>query len=172
MERVLVSACLLGEPVRYNGADKRCDHEILQRWLRDGRVVQICPEVAGGLSVPRPPAEIANRAPGQAVLEGVARVMDINRNDVSVYFVRGAEEAFASARANGIRVAVLKDGSPSCGTNFTYDGTFTSTKVSNLGVTAALLQQDGVNVFGEGQFVEADTLLRRIEFERSPKPSQ
>jgi uncharacterized protein YbbK (DUF523 family) len=59
MESVLVSSCLLGEAVRYNGADKRCDHHVLRRWLCEGRVAPVCPEVAGGLPIPRPPAEIA-----------------------------------------------------------------------------------------------------------------
>ena len=68
MEKVLVSACLLGEPVRYNGRDKRCEHDVLDRWLREGRVVAVCPEVAGGLPVPRPPAEIVNGAGGGKVL--------------------------------------------------------------------------------------------------------
>ena len=99
MESVLVSACLLGEAVRHNGADKRCDHEILQRWLAEGRVVPICPEIAGGLPVPRPPAEIARRAGGAGVLAGQVKVLDINGRDVTAPFVKGAKEALARARA-------------------------------------------------------------------------
>src|SRR5437588_1076912 len=121
MESVLVSACLLGEPVRYNGGDKRCDHEILQRWMREGRVVPVCPEVAGGLPVPRPPAEIAHGAGGLAVLTGTAKVIDGSGRDVSVHFLTGAEQALGCARTKGIRIAILKEGSPSCGTTFTYD---------------------------------------------------
>ncbi len=163
MESVLVSACLLGQAVRYNGGDKRCDHDILQRWLRDGRVVSVCPEVAGGLAVPRAPAEIVGGAGGQNVLAGNASVVDSTARDVSAEFVQGAECALELARAKQIRVAILKEGSPSCGTSFTYDGTFRGVKVALPGVTAARLQQAGVQVFSEAQLAEADALLKLLE---------
>jgi len=168
MEKVLVSACLLGEPVRYNGGDKRCHHEVLQRWISEGRVVPVCPEVAGGLPVPRLPAEIANGGGGPKVLAGVAEVVDANGRDVSRHFLKGAEQALECARSNGIRIAILKEGSPSCGTSFTYDGTFTATKVPNPGVTAALLQQAGIHVFSEAQLAKAESLLRQFEAENAP----
>jgi len=163
MESVLVSACLLGEAVRYNGGDMRCDHDILQQWQREGRVVAVCPEVAGGLPVPRPRAEIAEGAGGLKVLAGIARVVDSNGRDVSAYLISGAEHALGLARARHIRVAVLKEGSPSCGTGFILDGTFTDTRVNDRGVTATILQQAGVHVFSEAQLAEADALLRKIE---------
>jgi uncharacterized protein YbbK (DUF523 family) len=163
MEFVLVSACLLGEAVRFNGGDMRCDDAILQRWLREGRVVSVCPEVAGGLPVPRPRAEIAHGADGLQVLAGIAGAYDANGRDVSTYLVRGAERALEQARARNIRIAVLKEGSPSCGTGFTFDGSFTGTQVPNRGVTAALLQQAGVHVFSEARLAEADALLKSIE---------
>ena len=77
MEKILVSACLLGEPVRHNGAHKRSDDQILQRWIQEGRVVAVCPEIAGGLPVPRPAAEIAGGADGSNVLSGDANVFDV-----------------------------------------------------------------------------------------------
>lgn len=163
MEHVLVSACLLGQAVRYNGGDKRCDDDILQRWLREGRVVPICPEVAGGLPVPRPPAEIAGAAGGRKVLEGLARVVDGNGKDVSVHFVDGAERALQVASSRGVRVAILKEGSPSCGSSYSYDGTFTGTRVPLPGVTAARLEQAGVAVYNETQLALADALLQRLE---------
>ena len=163
MERVLVSACLLGDPVRHNGGDKRCDDHILQRWIREGRVVPVCPEVASGLPVPRPPAEITNSAGGQGVIAGLARVLDADGRDVSTYFLNGAEHALAAARSCGIRVAILKEGSPSCGSAFTYDGTFTGTKVPNSGVTAALLRQAGIHVFSESQLAEAAGVIEQFE---------
>lgn len=168
MEPVLVSACLLGEVVRYNGGDMRCDHDIMQRWLREGRVVSVCPEVAGGLPVPRPRAEIAAGAGGKRVLAGVARVFDSNGRDVSAYLVRGADQALDLARARGIRVAVLKEGSPSCGSGFTFDGSFTDTRIPNQGVTATLLHQAGVRIFSEAQLAEADALLTSFETGHSP----
>jgi len=164
MERVLVSACLLGEPVRHNGAHKRSDDQILQRWIQEGRVVAVCPEIAGGLPVPRPAAEIAGGADGFNVLAGHAKVFDVNGRDVSHHFLNGANIALQTARAHGIRIAILKEGSPSCGSSFTYDGTFTSTRVPhNQGVTAALLQQEGVSVFSEAQLAEAEECLSQLE---------
>jgi uncharacterized protein YbbK (DUF523 family) len=163
MEYILVSACLLGQAVRYDGEHKRCDSKILQRWLRQGRVVPVCPEVAGGLPVPRPPAEIANGAGGMKVLAGEAVVMNSNGSDVSELFVRGARQALGNALSKDIRIAVLKEGSPSCGTGYIYDGTFSHTIVTGLGVTAALLRQNGIHVFSEAQLAEADNLLKKLD---------
>jgi uncharacterized protein YbbK (DUF523 family) len=163
MEFVLVSSCLLGEAVRYNGGDMRCDHAVLQRWLREGRVVPVCPEVAGGLPVPRPRAEIAEGAGGMKVLAGAARAIDSNGRDVTAFLVGGAERALEQARAKNIRVAVLKEGSPSCGSGFIFDGSFTDRKVAGLGITAARLQQSGIHVFSEAQLAEADALLKQFE---------
>jgi uncharacterized protein YbbK (DUF523 family) len=164
MEKVLVSACLLGEPVRHNGAHKRSDDQILQRWIREGRVIAVCPEIAGGLPVPRPAAEIAEGASGSKVLTGDARVIDVNGLDVSHHFLSGADVALQTARAHGIRIAILKEGSPSCGSSFTYDGTFTSTRVpDNKGVTAALLQQEGIHVFSEAELTAAKMCLEQFE---------
>ena len=163
MESVLVSACLLGEQVRYNGGDKRCGHPVLLRWLREGRVVSVCPEVAGGLPVPRPPAEIADGAGGMGVLQGAVRVKDATGFDVTGQFRQGAELALQSAQSRWIRVAVLKEGSPSCGSGHTYDGSFTGRQVPLPGVTAARLREAGVQVFSETQLEQADAILKRLE---------
>ena len=163
MHFVLVSACLLGSPVRYNGAHKRSDNEILQRWLNEGRVVPVCPEVAGGLQVPRPPAEVVAGAGGAKVIAGLAKVMDPHSNDLSAEFVAGANHALQLARSKGIRMAVLKEGSPSCGSGYIYDGTFRGTKLPERGVTTALLEGAGVKVFSEEQFSEAQMFLSGLE---------
>jgi len=165
MESVLVSACLLGEAVRYDGGDMRCDHEVLQRWIGEGRVIAVCPEVDGGLPVPRPPAEVTDPTGGPAVLAGTARVMDINGRDVTAPFLKGAEEALTRARTRGIRVAVLKEDSPSCGSRYIYDGTFTGAKVPAPGVTAAMLRAAGLQVFSEAQLADAERALQRLEAE-------
>jgi uncharacterized protein YbbK (DUF523 family) len=163
MEKILVSACLLGQPVRHNGAHKRSDDEILRRWIEEGRVVAVCPEIAGGLPVPRPAAEIVGGADGSRVLAGEVNVIDFNGRDVSHHFVSGAHVALEAARANNIRIAILKEGSPSCGSGYTYDGTFTSTRVpGHLGVTAALLRDNGIRVFSEMQLAEAEECLKEI----------
>jgi uncharacterized protein YbbK (DUF523 family) len=163
MEMVLVSACLLGEKVRYNGADKRCDDPIMMGWVREGRAVSVCPEVLGGLPVPRPPAEITEAAGGLEVLNGRASVMGPAGENVSVQFRLGAEQALEMAQTRGIRMAVLKENSPSCGSRYTYDGSFSGTRVALPGVTAARLQEAGVRVFSEAQLGEAQEWLKRLE---------
>lgn len=163
MQRVLVSACLLGHAVRYNGTDKKADHDVLARWVAEGRVVAVCPEVAGGLAVPRPPAEIEGGAGGAAVLTRAVRVVASSGQDVTAEFVHGAEAALARAREHGIRVAVLKEGSPSCGSSYSYDGTFSGTRTPVPGVTTALLRQHGVQVFSEHELEAADAALGALD---------
>jgi uncharacterized protein YbbK (DUF523 family) len=174
MIQVLVSACLLGEKVRYNGADSLSAHPVLRRWLDEGRVVPFCPELAGGLGVPRPPAEIqgkAGRTGGQAVLDGVAHIVTAMGVDVTDAFVRGATLAADAARARGVRVAILKDGSPSCGSSHIADGSFSGTKVAGHGVTAALLERAGVRVFSERQIDQALDYLRELEGDDQSGPA-
>jgi uncharacterized protein YbbK (DUF523 family) len=163
VEHVLVSACLLGEAVRFDGGDQRCDDAILQRWRREGRVVPVCPEVAGGLPVPRARAEVAGGGGGAALLAGGARAFDSAGREVTEALRAGAGRALALAMARGIRLAVLKEGSPSCGSGHTPDGSFTGARVPRPGVTAALLQEAGIRVFGEAQLAEADAFLQGLE---------
>lgn len=161
-ERILVSSCLLGERVRFDGRDKHSGSAVLQRWLQEGRIVAVCPEVSGGLPVPRPPAEIERAAGGAAVLAGRARVVDDRGGDVTRCFVAGAERALALVREHRIRVAVLKARSPSCGTGMVYDGTFARRLVDGDGVAAALLRGHGVRVFDEEHLDAADAFLREL----------
>ena len=157
MHKVLVSACLLGQPVRYDG--RASGHpDVLQGWQREGRVVPLCPEVAGGLPTPRPPAEIPG-GQGSAVLEGQARVVTVAGEDVTAPFVQGAHLALALVRRHAIRVAGPKSGSPSCGNRLTYDGTFSGTRVEGEGVTTALLRRAGVQVFSE---LELDAAVQAL----------
>lgn len=157
LPRVLVSACLLGQPVRYDGRDSG-HPDLLQRWQAERRVVPLCPEVAGGLPTPRPPAEIPG-GQGAAVLDGQAQVVTVTGLDVSEAFLAGARQALALVREHGIRVAVLKAGSPSCGNRLTYDGTFSGVKVPGEGVTTALLRREGVLVFSELELEDAQRAL-------------
>lgn len=147
--KILISACLLGRPVRYNGKGKPLDHPLVAQWRDEGRLVAICPELSGGFSVPRPPAEIADGRSGDAVLAGGALVVDIAGTDVTAQFVAGAEVALALARQHDIRFALLIDGSPSCGSRTIYDGSFDGTHHAARGVTAALLARHGIAVFTE-----------------------
>jgi uncharacterized protein YbbK (DUF523 family) len=163
MHFVLVSACLLGSPLRYDGTHKHSQNKILQRWRDEGRVISICPEVAGGLPIPRPPAEIFEGGGGDKVLAGLAKVVDPQGNNVSTEFIAGARHAREQAQRMGIRVAVLKEGSPSCGSSYIHDGSFTGTKISGKGVTSYLLENSGMRVFSEDQFAEANEFLLELE---------
>ena len=162
MIRVLVSACLLGERVRYHGGDAACDDPILDRWRNEGRLVPFCPELAGGLPVPRPAAELQG-GDGSAALRGLARVRDVDGRDVSAAFLEGARRALDAARENRVGLAVLKDGSPSCGTGSVYDGSFSGARRAGRGVAAALLAASGIPVFGEGELGAAAACLAALE---------
>ncbi|MDH1264600.1 DUF523 domain-containing protein [Pseudomonas sp. GD03944] len=161
MQKILVSRCLLGHHVRYDGG-AHGPFGVLQRWQAEGRIVPLCPEVAGGLPTPRPPAEIPG-GQGAAVLDGVVQVVTVDGEDVTAAFVEGAEQALALVQRHGIRLALLKARSPSCGNLENYDGTFTGRKVAGEGVTAALLRRAGVRVFNEAQLAEADAALAELE---------
>ncbi|RFS80946.1 DUF523 domain-containing protein [Actinomadura spongiicola] len=162
MERILVSSCLVGRPVRYDGAAKPLDADLLERWRAEGRLLPFCPEVSGGLSVPRPPAEIVG-GDGHAVLDGTARILTNTGVDVTAEFLHGARQALDAARRTGARVALLKEGSPSCGSQRIYDGTFSGTPVPGDGVTTALLERAGIHVFSENELPAVDSLLQTLE---------
>lgn len=154
MRKVLVSACLLGDAVRYDGRSKGAPHPVLSRWLAEGRVVKVCPEVAGGLPVPRPPAE---QQPDGRVVTSVGA-------DVTAAFEAGASEALRLARLHEVACAVLKEGSPSCGSGFVYDGTFSRARVEgSVGVATRALQAAGVRVFSELQWAEAGAFVEELE---------
>lgn len=151
---ILVSACLLGHKVRYDGSDRDQRSILLGKLLEQGKVIAFCPEVAGGLPVPRPPAEIQN-GDGAAVLAGQARVLDSAGNNVTQAFLDGAEQALQLAQQHNVKAAVLKERSPSCGGQAIYDGTFSKRLKPGRGVTAALLEQHSIKVFNETQINEA-----------------
>lgn len=159
MEKILVSACLLGRPVRYNGSAKPVEHPSLERWRGEGRLVSLCPELTAGFSVPRPPAEISNGQSGQAVLEGAAQVFESTGTDVTSLYIAGAQAALTMARQHNCRYALLIDGSPSCGSGFIFDGSFGGRKHLGAGVTATLLRDHGIEVFAE---TEIDALSLRL----------
>jgi uncharacterized protein YbbK (DUF523 family) len=159
MRKILISACLMGEPVRYDGKGKLLSHPLIDRWRDEGRLVAFCPELAGGFRVPRPPAEIAERADGDVVLAGEADVVEIGGTNVTEKFVAGAHRALALARREGCAFALLIDGSPSCGSSFIYDGRFAGERHAGRGVTAALLSQNGIEVFAPAAI---DRLAERI----------
>ena len=155
MIKVLVSSCLLGATVRHDGNHKKSSHPVLERWIAQERVISVCPEMLGGLGTPRPPAEIVN--------DGSRRVMTKYGADVTSAFEAGARAAAGQAAFHDVRVAILKSASPSCGSSFIYDGTFTSTRVAGDGITTALLRKSGIRIFSEEELDAADEYVRMLE---------
>lgn len=144
---LIVSACLLGQPVRYNGCGKASDLVLaLQKSGR--RIIAVCPEEMGGLPTPRPPSEI-EAGSGEDVLAGRARVKADTGADVTVEFVAGAHKVLQLAQEAGADCAVMKAKSPSCGCDRIYDGTFSGALKSGNGVATALLKQHGIRVLTE-----------------------
>lgn len=159
MEKILISACLYGQPVRYDGQDNLVTHPQLQEWKAQGRLVVLCPEVSGGLPTPRPPAEIQPDG-GVVTNEG---------GDVTAAFQAGANQAVEICRQHQIKLALLKENSPSCGSHFIYNGQFSGTKVAGQGLTTAALQANGIRVFSEHQIDELAATLASLETQ-SPEP--
>lgn len=157
--RILISGCLMGHSVRYDGGSKPLVHPAIERWRHEGRLVAICPEVSAGMPVPRPPAEIEEARTGAEVLKGKARVLEKTGGDVTGAFRRAAENALALALETNCSFALLIDGSPSCGSGFIYDGTFSGERVRGEGVTAALLRRNGIEIYSDG---EIDMLTKRL----------
>ena len=139
--KILISACLLGLPCRYDGASKP------QPWAaalaQRQELVPVCPEQLGGLPTPREPSE---RREGHVVMRTGA--------DVTEQYRRGAEAALALCRLLGCEAAILKERSPSCGHGKIYDGTFSGTLTKRDGVTAELLLRSGIRVYGESRAEE------------------
>lgn len=138
MKKILVSACLLGKNVKYNGGNNHND--LVISLSKDYEIIPICPEVDGGLSCPRCPSEII----GNKVINKVGK-------DVTNEFVLGANKALKIAKENNPEFIVLKENSPSCGVNYIYDGTFTSNKIKGQGVTTKLLKENGFKIISENE---------------------
>jgi uncharacterized protein YbbK (DUF523 family) len=150
-EMIVVSACLAGLPVRYNGSDSL--EKKIHKLVSEKKAVTVCPELLGGLETPREPAEIVG-GNGEDVLQGKARVIDLAGADVTDAFIKGANETLNFVQKMRATTVVLKEFSPSCGSGSIYDGTFTGEKVQGHGVTAALLMRNGIRVISESQFLE------------------
>ena len=139
--KIMVSACLLGDNVKYNGGNNKND--VLIDFLRDYEIVKICPEVMGGLSTPRIPSEIKENS-----------VYNKEKIDVTDKYRLGAYNALEVAKREGIHVAILKERSPSCGSTYIYDGTFSGTIINGEGITTKLLRENGIIVLNENNYQE------------------
>ncbi len=141
MEKILVSACLVGQKCRYDGKSNYQEQLMI---LQDKyEFILICPEVDGGLSIPRYPSEIKG-----------GRVINNQGEDVSAYFIKGAKHALELAKKYGITKAILKSKSPSCGNRQIYDGNFNKHLIEGDGITASLLKAHGITIYDENHVSE------------------
>ena len=143
MEKVLVSACLIGNNCKYNGGNNK--KEKIIEYLKDKEIILVCPEVMGGMDVPRLKSEIV-------VNEKDLKVINEKGKNVTSFFVKGANIALRRAIANGVKVAILKEKSPSCGYKKVYDGNFSGTKVDGSGVFTRMLLEKGIKILTEEDF--------------------
>ena len=138
---ILVSACLLGEQVRYNG--EGYNNKLLNKYSYLNKFYSVCPEILGGLAVPRNQAEIVK-----------SKVLTEQGEDVTNAFTKGADYAMEIVKENNIKYAILKANSPSCGNKMIYDGTFSKNKIVGYGLTAKLLLSNGVVIYSEEEITE------------------
>jgi len=144
MNQVFVSSCLLGESVRYDASSRKYHHPFLEELIFRKLIISICPEVLGGLSVPRPAAEFSQN-----------RVINITQVDVTAEFNRGAKLTWDQALKHQVKMAILKANSPSCSNHQIYDGSFQGKLITGKGITAELLIKNGIRVFNELQLDKA-----------------
>lgn len=142
-DKVLVSACLVGENCKYNGKSNK--NEKIIEFLKDKDVILVCPEVMSGLNIPRLKSEILKNSKNLCVINE-------KREDVTEYFVKGAEIALKLALENNVEIAIVKEKSPSCGLKKVYDGKFDGTLVEGIGVFSRKLIENGIRVLTEEDF--------------------
>ncbi len=159
----IISACLCGINCKYNGKDNK--NERCLKLLREGKAVLVCPEQLGGLTTPRNPVELNNVA--SQVVEGNGKALTNQGEDVTEQFLKGAYETLKIAKEIGATRAILKEGSPSCGANFVYDGSFTGNKIKGKGITAQILENEGITVFSDEDLeISNSKLVYLNEFDR------
>ncbi len=161
--KILVSSCLLGEDTRYDGANssvamnpkfKFSQKELFMDIMCENEIFSVCPEVAGGLGIPRNKAEIVSQ-------NKPFKVLDLEQNDVTINFLLGAKKALDICLENNIKVALFKSKSPSCGNTAIYDGTFSENLVEGKGLSARLLEENGIKVFNEHELEELKKFIKK-----------
>ncbi len=147
--KILISACLLGENVKYDGGNNKISDPFLEDGINRDLFIPVCPEVLGGLSVPRIPCEIIND-----------EVRNKAGENKTLNFQNGALKALKTAKENDVRYALLKERSPSCGVCEIYDGTFTKTVIQGQGITTRLLEKNGIKCFSENQINDLLSIIK------------
>lgn len=149
MKKILVSQCLYGgEPVRYDGKSKAETDPRFLKWKEEGRLIPVCPEVFGGLPTPRADAQRV----GDKVIARTGK-------DVTFEYMKGAHEAVRLAKEHDVLCALMKEKSPSCGSNRIYDGTFEGNMIDGQGTAVELLRKENVIVYSEEQLDEVEKLI-------------
>jgi len=148
--KILISACLLGQRVRYDAKQKTLQHPLIEDWIAQGILLPVCPEVLGGLPTPRPAAEIQ--------INGT--IQTEQGEDVTTPFRQGAERTLAFALQHQIKIVILTERSPSCGSATIYDGSFSRTVINGQGMTTQLLRDNGILVFNQFQLEEVQKQLK------------
>ncbi|SCH99840.1 MULTISPECIES: DUF523 domain-containing protein [unclassified Romboutsia] len=143
---IIVSACLLGINCKYNNLNN--DNQKVREYLNGKEFVIACPEQLGGLSTPRNPSEIINISKQEV---SRCKVISNKGEDVTENFVKGAKETLKIAKLYNCKEAIMKDGSPSCGSKYIYDGSFTGKKILGEGITSALLRKNNIKVISENE---------------------
>ncbi len=160
--KILISSCLLGENVRYDGGNSSITEgssftfsqkELFMDILCENEIYSFCPEVFGGLGTPRISAEIIKNSKPFLV-------QNTESKDVTINFLLGAKGALELCQNENIKVALLKANSPSCGNEMTYDGTFSGKLIENTGLTARLLKENGIEVFNENQLKRLKNFIK------------
>lgn len=153
MRKILVSECLYGgKIVRYDGGITVEQSPVFLKWKAEGRIITICPEMFGGLPMPRPDSQRVGN-----------KVISENGADVTTEYLKGAKEAVRLAKEYHVALCLMKQDSPSCGSSYIYDGTFSDTKIPGQGLAVELLRKEGFPVFGEDSIDEAEAYLNSIE---------
>lgn len=138
MQNVLISACLLGVDCKYNGSNNKLDDEIIHSLKEKYNLIPVCPEIMGGMPTPRNPVEISD-----------GKVFDYDGEEFTKEFEKGSEEVVKLAKLYDATIAILKENSPSCGSNYIYDGTFNHQKIKGKGIAAHKLSKENIKLFTE-----------------------
>lgn len=138
MQNVLISACLLGVDCKYNGSNNKLDAETINSLKEKYNLIPVCPEIMGGMPTPRNPVEITD-----------GKVFDYDGVEFTKEFEKGSDEVLKLAKLYDTTIAILKENSPSCGSNYIYDGTFNHQKIKGMGIAAHKLSKENIKLFNE-----------------------
>lgn len=138
MQNILISACLLGVDCKYNGSNNKLDDKIIHSLKEKYNLIPVCPEIMGGLPTPRNPVEITD-----------GKVFDYDGEEFTKEFEKGSKEVLKLAKLYDATIAILKENSPSCGSNYIYDGTFNHKKIKGMGIAARKLSEEYIKLFSE-----------------------